>query len=240
MFKYFPLGDTAFIIKAGNDISPETHKKIRDFLIAINKEKIEGIVELIPAYNEIQVCYNPKKLSYTKLLDKLKDLENKATNSISATTKLIYIPVCYEKDFAIDISEVAETNNITEQEVIKTHTDSEYLVYMLGFTPGFCYLGGMNKKIATPRKENPRNKIEAGAVGIAGNQTGIYPIDSPGGWQIIGKTPLKIFDPERNPEFLIEAGNSLKFYSITKIEFDEIEVLVSENRYELKTEIKNG
>jgi inhibitor of KinA len=111
---------------------------------------------------------------------------------------------------------------------------------MLGITPGFCYLCGMNKKIATPRKENPRNKIEAGAVGIAGNQTGIYPIDSPGGWQIIGKTPLKLFDPKRKPEFLVEAGNYLKFYSISRTEFDKIDAMVSENSYKLKTEIRNG
>jgi KipI family sensor histidine kinase inhibitor len=240
MFKYFPLGDSSFIVKVGNDITPETNRKIRDFVSAIDNANIKGIIELIPAYNEIQVCYNPKEISYTELLEKLRDLENKTTKSKKVKTKLIYVPVCYEKEFAIDISVVAKTNNITVQEVIKIHTDSEYLVYMLGFTPGFCYLGGMNKKIATPRKENPRNKIEAGAVGIAGNQTGIYPIDSPGGWQIIGKTPLKLFDPKRKPEFLVEAGNYLKFYSISRTEFDKIDAMVSENSYKLKTEIRNG
>lgn len=240
MFKYFPLGDTAFLIKAGNDISPETHKKIRNFANAIDNEKIEGVIELIPAYNEIQVCYDPEILYYVDLLDKLKDLEKKTNKSKLTKTKLIYIPVCYEKEYSIDISEVAKVNKITEQEVVKIHTDSEYLVYMLGFTPGFCYLGGMSEQISTPRKENPRNKIEAGSVGIAGNQTGIYPIDSPGGWQIIGKTPLRLFDPERKPEFLVEAGSYLKFYSITKTEFDKIEAMVSEKKYELKTEIRNG
>ncbi len=240
MFKYFPLGDSAFIVKAGNDISPDTHKKIRNFAHVIDLEKIEGVIELIPAYNEIQVCYDPDKIYYSDLLDRLHDLEQKAAKSKKTKIKLIYIPVCYENEFSIDISEIAEVNSITEQEVVKIHTDAEYLVYMLGFTPGFCYLGGMSEQISTPRKENPRNKIEAGAVGIAGNQTGIYPIDSPGGWQIIGKTPLRLFDPERNPEFLIESGNYLKFYSIKKIEFDEIEALVSEKKYKLKTEIRNG
>jgi len=240
MYKYFPLGDSAFIIKAGNDISPEIHKKIRNFAHVIEIERIDGLIELIPAYNEIQVCYDPNEIFYTDLLDKLKDLEKKAAKSKKTKTKLIYIPVCYEKEFSIDITDVAKVNKITEQEVINIHTNSEYLVYMLGFTPGFCYLGGMSEQISTPRKKNPRNKIEAGSVGIAGNQTGIYPIDSPGGWQIIGKTPLRLFDPERNPEFLIESGNYLKFYPITKSKFDEIEAMVSEKKYELKTEIKNG
>jgi inhibitor of KinA len=240
MFRYFPLGDSAFIVKAGNDISPDTHKKIRNFAHEIDSENIEGIIELIPAYNEIQVCYNPDKIYYTDLLHRLQNLEKKAAKSKKSKIKLIYIPVCYEKEFSIDISEVAKVNKITEKELVKIHTEAEYLVYMLGFTPGFCYLGGMSEKISAPRKENPRNKIEAGAVGIAGNQTGIYPIDSPGGWQIIGKTPLKLFDPERNPEFLIESGNYLKFYSITKTEFVEIKALVSEKKYKLKTEISNG
>ncbi len=240
MFKYFPLGDSAFLIKAGDDISLETHLKIRSLVRAIKDKNIEGVIDLTPAYNEIMISYDSLKLSHKVLLDKIKNIVQNLIVSEITKLEIVHIPVCYEHEFSPDIEIVAKKNNITVKEVIQIHSSSEYLVYMLGFTPGFCYLGGMSEKISTPRKENPRNKIEAGAVGIAGNQTGIYPIDSPGGWQIIGKTPLKLFDPERSPEFLVEVGNYLKFYSITKREFDEIGRLVLEKRFKLKTEIKNG
>ena len=240
MFTYFPLGDSTFLIKVGDDISLETHQKIRSLIRAIKDKNIEGIIDLTPAYNEIMISYDSLKLSYIVLLDKIKSIAKGLIVSEKAESEIVHIPVCYENDFSPDIEIVAKKNNITVKEVIQIHSSTDYLVYMLGFTPGFCYLGGMSEQISTPRKENPRNKIEAGAVGIAGNQTGIYPIDSPGGWQIIGKTPLRLFDPERSPEFLVEAGNYLKFYPVLKAEFDKIEVLVSEKRYKLKTEIRNG
>jgi inhibitor of KinA len=240
MFTYFPLGDSTFLIKVGDDISLETHQKIRSLIRAIKDKNIEGIIDLTPAYNEIMISYDSLKLSYIVLLDKIKSIAKGLIVSEKVESEIVHIPVCYETDFSPDIEIVAKKNNITVKKVIQIHSSTDYLVYMLGFTPGFCYLGGMSEQISTPRKENPRNKIEAGAVGIAGNQTGIYPIDSPGGWQIIGKTPLRLFDPERSPEFLVEAGNYLKFYPVLKAEFDKIEVLVSEKRYKLKTEIRNG
>lgn len=125
--------------------------------------------------------------------------------------------------FGIDIKNVASYNNLTVDEVIKIHTSREYLIYMLGFTPGFPYLGGMDERIATPRLEVPRTKIYGGSVGIAGSQTGVYPIDSPGGWQIIGRTPLKLYDENREEQILLRAGDFIKFVPITLDEFIEIE-----------------
>lgn len=240
MFRYFPLGDSSFLIKVGDSISIDCHKRIRALLIDINKAKIKGVVELIPAYNELMLIYNSTEITYTKLIDKLKEIEKTLNSDKLPATTLIHIPVCYEKEFAPDLEIVAKTNNISQNKVVSIHASIEYLVYMIGFTPGFCYLGGMDTKISISRKESPRQVIEAGTVGIAGNQTGIYPIDSPGGWQLIGKTPVKLFDTERNPEFLIEAGNYIKFNPITKLEFEEISSLIRKDNYEIRKERWNG
>jgi len=239
-FTYFPLGDSSFLIKVGNEISLECHKLIRALVLAINKEKIEGVVELIPAYNELMLIYNPLEINYTKLIDTLKEIEKNLNPDSLPPSTIIHIPVCYETEFAPDLEIVAEKNNLTKNEVIKHHSSIDYLVYMLGFTPGFCYLGGMDSRIVTPRKESPRKVVESGSVGIAGNQTGIYPIDSPGGWQIIGKTPIKLFDTERDNPFLIEAGNYIKFDSITLAEFDQISDLIKIGNYAIRKESKLG
>ena len=240
MFKYSPLGDSSLIIKLGNSISINIHKQIRALVIEINKSKIDGIVELIPAYNELMLIYEPSKIKYNLLIDELKDIERKLSSIELPNPTIIHIPVCYDFEFAPDLEIVAKTKNLTPKEVINIHSSVEYLVYMLGFTPGFCYLGGLNNNIYTPRKEVPRQIIEAGSVGIAGNQTGIYPIDSPGGWQIIGKTPLALFAPDRKPEFLIEAGNYLKFEAISKIQYDEIKILLEKGKYQIKRERRDG
>ena len=240
MFKYFPLGDSAFIVKIGNEISLELHQILRSVVNAIDKTHVPGIIEMIPAYNELMICYNPKEINHEKLITTLQEIETNLKSYPIIESERIYIPVCYENEFAPDLPIVAQTNNLIENDVIQIHTSKEYLVYMLGFTPGFCYLGGMDERISTPRKETPRQIINAGSVGIAGNQTGIYPIDSPGGWQIIGKTPLKLFDPNRKPEFLIEAGNYIHFESINKKQFDDISELIKTGNYILKREKRNG
>ena len=219
MFNYHPLGDSAFLIKMGNDISKDIHQKVRAFQVLIHKKRIAGIIELIPAYNELLVCYKPEKIYFKDLLNELKNIEHNIDIAKLPKPKIIHIPVCYDSKFAPDLRIVAQKNKLSSNDVIKIHSSGTYLIYMLGFTPGFCYLGGLDSKIATPRKDNPRERIEAGSVGIAGNQTGIYPIDSPGGWQIIGKTPLKLFNPEKENPFLVEPGNYIKFDPITQDEF---------------------
>ncbi len=239
MFRYHPLGDCAFLIKAGDGISVEIHQKIKSLADEIAKASIKGIVELVPAYNELMVIYKPGVIHYKDLLLQLKAAEKKTSVNRITKKRIIHIPVCYDQAFALDIDFVAKANEVTPEEVKNIHSGAEYLVYMLGFTPGFCYLGGMHEKIATPRKEIPRKLIEAGSVGIAGKQTGVYPIDSPGGWQIIGKTPLKLFDANRKPEFLIQAGDYIKFSSVNHQEFLIIQEKIRAGNYELVMEYKD-
>ncbi len=219
MFNIFPSGDSAFLLKFGNEISKEVHLCIRAYLILLSKKKIKGITEVIPSYSDILILYNPLVIHYEKLLKKLKKLHTQIGNFQHPEPKTIRIPVLYGGKYGPDINEVSNHTKLHVEEVIELHSKEKYLVYMLGFTPGFCYLGGMNPQLATPRKHIPSQNIEAGSVGIAGSQTGIYPIDSPGGWQIIGKTPLKLFNPESENPFLIEAGNYLEFYSISEDEY---------------------
>ena len=156
------------------------------------------------------------------------------TDTDSEPAKVVEIPTIYGGEYGPDIEFVAEHNNISIDEVIEIHSSRNYLIYMLGFTPGFPYLGGMSEKIETPRLKTPRTKIPAGTVGIAGKQTGIYPIDSPGGWQLIGRTPVKLYDPFADPPVLLNSGDYLRFVPIDETEYKSILKQIEENKYEVK------
>lgn len=237
MNTYLPLGDSAFIVKFGEAISEETNAIISSYSKQLIKLDVKGIIELIPSYNEILVVYNPMEIDYKILVQLLKDLENTISINDSMERELIRIPVCYDEKFALDLDFVSEHTELSIKEIIRSHSEPNYLVYMLGFTPGFPYLGGMNKQLSSPRKVNPRTKVEVGSVGIADSQTGIYPIESPGGWQIIGKTPLKLYAPLSRENFLLKSGNFIKFYPIDIAEFEEIEWRVKQDKYTVKREL---
>ena len=191
--------------------------------MVLEREPIRGIVELIPTYCSLLIQYDPMDLRYGQLRDRLEALVTQLDEVEMPPKQVVEIPVAYGGEYGPDLGEVARTHNISEDEVIKLHSEPEYPIYMLGFVAGFPYLGGMNKAIATPRKKSPRLKIEAGSVGIAGEQTGIYSVESPGGWQIIGRTPLKLYDVNRNEPVLLKAGQYIKFKPITKEEFRAME-----------------
>lgn len=222
--RYLLSGDKAVVAEFGNEISEDINKKVISFMRAIEISNLKGIVtEMVPTYRSLMISYNPLKIDFDSLIESLKKIENNLESIELPKPKIHEIPVCYDKVFGIDIENVASHNNLTVNDVIKIHTSRDYLIYMLGFTPGFPYLGGMDERIATPRLEIPRTKIYAGSVGIAGSQTGVYPIDSPGGWQIIGRTPLKLYDEKREEQILLRAGDFIKFVPITLDEFIEIE-----------------
>jgi inhibitor of KinA len=225
------------IIRAGNEISVGTHFQVRRLVIAIEQLKIPGLLDIVPSYTEVMVCYDPAITNYKTLRELLEETSQHADTIELPRSSVLQVPVMYGGEYGPDLQEVAAKTNLTEPEVIRIHTSVDYLVYMLGFTPGFCYLGGLNQKIATERRQNPRLKIPAGAVGIAGNQTGIYPIESPGGWQIIGQTPIKLFDPHGEPVFLASAGDYIRFISVNRDEFSRISNEVNRGSYEVqKTE----
>lgn len=239
MVTYRPAGDNGIIIEFGKEISPEINGRIRSFqsLLMAEVESLPEIIEQIPAYTTLLILYNPLICSYNSLEDKLKSLMLKLREGEIPEARVLHIPVIYGREYGPDLSNVAEHNKLTTEEVIEIHSGNDYLIYMIGFTPGFPYLGGMSEKIATPRLKVPRQRIPTGSVGIAGNQTGIYPIESPGGWQLIGSTPLKLFDLDRQPASLLRAGDYIRFEAIDEGRYNEIKLLVENNQYEVKTTI---
>ncbi len=229
--KYLISGDCAVCVEFGNEISPEINRKIRAFKIAVEKEGIEGIVETVPTYRSLLVVYKPEVIRFKELTEKFEVIMGAMDTIQIPPPTVIEIPVLYGGEMGPDIENVASHNGKTVEEVIKIHTSEEYLIYMLGFIAGFPYLGGMSKEIATPRLKSPRVKIEGGSVGIAGEQTGVYPVASPGGWQLIGRTPLKLYDSEREKPVLLEAGQYIKFRSVTEDEYKKIEKQVEDGTY---------
>jgi KipI family sensor histidine kinase inhibitor len=221
-FRYVPAGDTGLVVEIGDEIHPEINRKIRGLVLALEEENIQGVREYIPTYRSLLVQYDPVEILFNELIEKIKHVESQLEIAAIPEPRTVEIPVVYGGKFGPDLEFVARHNNLSQEKVIELHTGRDYLVYMLGFTPGFCYLGGMSDRLETHRLAEPRTCIPAGSVGIAGKQTGIYPIDSPGGWQIIGRTPLRLFDPHRDPAVLIAAGDYIRFSRIDEREYKAI------------------
>ncbi|WP_312853856.1 5-oxoprolinase subunit PxpB [Thermoactinomyces mirandus] len=215
-----PLGDTAVMVQLGQTINPETHLKVKKLAIYLDQNPIPGMVEYVPAFTTIAVYYDPLKTSYKKICSILELIVSRSEDLTDPKPRTVEIPVCYAEEFGPDLEFVAKYNGLTPDQVIDIHSSNEYLMYMIGFAPGFPYLGGISKHIATPRRKFPRLSIPAGSVGIAGSQTGVYPISTPGGWQIIGRTPLDLFRPNENPPCLLQVGDLVKFRPICREEYD--------------------
>lgn len=232
--RYLTAGDKAIVLEFGNEISRELNLLVRKMHYCIIKKNIEGIEEIISTYRSLIIHYNPQRVKYADLVQQLKELEKFVTEITLPVAHVIEIPVLYGGEYGPDLEFIAQFNKLSAKEVINLHTGKEYFIYMLGFSPGFAYLGGMSDKIATPRLEKPRLKVSEGSVGIAGKQTGIYPIKSPGGWQIMGRTPIKLYDPKKESPFLLKSGDYIKFYPINQEQFKEVEKKIDEGNYNCK------
>ncbi|MCS7364102.1 MAG: 5-oxoprolinase subunit PxpB [archaeon GB-1867-035] len=227
-FKVKMMGETAILIEVADEISREANS----YVLALKKkleekmEKLKGIWELVPAYTTLLVNYDPKMISVENLIGLINEIEDElkseVVEEVIGKRRIIEIPVAYGGEFGPDLEFIAEYSGLSIEEVIKIHSSQTYLVYMIGFTPGFTYMGEVPDIIAVPRLEKPRLRVPAGSVGIAGKQTGIYPIESPGGWRIIGRTPLKLFDPTSPKPTLLNAGDLVKFKPISKEEYEKL------------------
>ncbi|KGP70887.1 5-oxoprolinase subunit PxpB [Pontibacillus yanchengensis] len=226
-----PLGDRAIVIELGNEITIATHNLVQSVVAFLDQHPFDWITEYIPAFTTVTIFYNPLLVlpktnqttsasPYEHVVNELIPYLDNLEENHSELGRTIEIPVCYGGELGPDLPYVAEYHNLSEEQIVDLHSKGDYLVYMIGFAPGFPYIGGMPEDLATPRKDNPRLKIPAGSVGIAGNQTGVYPIETPGGWQLIGRTPLPLFDPELEPPTLLKTGDVIRFKPITKQEFD--------------------
>lgn len=215
------MGDRGLLLEFGDEISAEVNEKVRKMALALQAEPLEGIIELVPTYRSLLVLYNPVVIPLEDLKRRLKQLETGLKEISFPDPKLTKIPVLYGGEFGPDLEKVAEYLHLTPEEVIRLHCSKPYFIYMIGFMPGFPYMGELPDTLVTPRLKTPRLSVPAGSVAIAQKQTGIYPVESPGGWQILGRTPVKLFNPEKEPPALLQMGNLVRFYPIDEKEFQE-------------------
>ncbi len=235
--RYLPAGDQALVVELGDEISPETNRKVRDLTLAIEKSAVAGVFDLVPTYRSVLVYYDPAAVSPSDLRSKIARLYRNLGKQGLESPRVVHIPTLYGGEYGPDFDYVAEHAGMAAEDVIRVHSGTDYLVYMMGFSPGFPYLGGLSEKLQTPRLETPRTEIPAGSVGIAESQTGVYPVASPGGWQLIGRTPLTLFDPNREPPALIGAGDYVRFVPLeSEEEFRAVRDRVERGAYETKTE----
>lgn len=225
-------GDSSLLVEFGKEISPKINQKIAATVQLMRDQYIEGVVDVIPAFCSLLINYDPRVIAYEEIKERIQGLLKIEVKGSENRKKVYEIPVCYGGEYGPDIANIAENAGLSEEEVIKIHSSRDYLIYMLGFLPGFCYLGGLDERIHTPRLANPRIKINAGSVGIGGSQTGIYPLDSPGGWQLMGMTPVKTYDPDREVPILVEAGDYIRFVPIDEAEYKRIKELVERGEYQ--------
>lgn len=215
------MGDRGLLLELGDEISFEVNEKVRRMALAIQAEAIDGIVETIPTYRSLLILYNPLILSIGELRKRLRRLEEGLQQTRFPDPKLTKIPVVYGGSLGPDLEEVAKYHQISTEEVIRLHCSKPYFIYMIGFMPGFPYMGELPEGLVTPRLKTPRLSVPAGSVAIAQKQTGIYSMESPGGWQILGRTPVKLFDPEKEPPALLQMGDLVQFFPIREREFQE-------------------
>ena len=221
--EFSPAGDAAVRVAFAAEISPDINDRVRRFCGRLQADPIRGVAEWLPGYATVTVYYRPWAVGYDDLCRALEGRLRMGADAPAPEARRLEIPVCYGGERGPDLDALAAAHGLTPAQVIERHTAPDYLVYFLGFLPGFPYLGGLEPSLATPRRATPRPRVLAGAVGIAGAQTGVYPLETPGGWQIIGQTPLRLYDLARQPPALLAAGDHVRFVPMTERQFQEQE-----------------
>lgn len=221
------FGDSAILIEFDNVISPKINIRVNKLYQSIMDAGILAVQFVIPAYNSLTIGFDPSLMSYSELEQEIKKISGDNKHISQSKRRHLTIPVCYDHSFALDIDEVAMITNMSVNEVISMHSNQLYDLYMIGFLPGFPYLGILPDELRVTRLAEPRSKVEKGSIGIAGMQTGIYPLSSPGGWRIIGHTPIPIFDASLTYPFLFQTGDTVRFKSISLEEHENLIDLVS-------------
>ena len=227
-----PLGDSALIVELGDSISESTHLRVQAAWRALAAEPMPGVSETVPAYTTVTLFYDPAQVVragapadaiVSWLGDRVRERLKDPPKSAKTKPRTVEVPVCYGGDFGPDLPRVAAQAKLSVEEVVKRHAKAEYRVHLIGFAPGFPYLGGLPKELITPRHAKPRMAVPAGSVGIGGEQTGIYPQVTPGGWNLIGRTPLRLFRPAEDPPVLLQAGDIVKFKPVSAAEFAQLQ-----------------
>ena len=220
--KIIPASDSSLLVVFGDTISPALHERVIALFHAFQTRHDPRIRNLHPGYASLLIDFDPLRLKHAELTSVVQQLANVSDSVADGSANVVTIPVCYDVEFGPDLLDVARHAGLPAEEVIRLHSLPTYLVYFLGFSPGFVYLGGLPEVLHTPRLATPRPSIAGGSVGIAGSQTGIYPVDSPGGWKLIGRTPLRMFDPEATPPTRLQPGDRMKLSAIDRATFEDM------------------
>lgn len=231
-------GEQGLVVEMGDAIDAQVNARVHRLGEAIRRKLARQVLEVVPTYRSLLVLFDPLRVARASLERRIEALWEglAAGTGPPRPARVVRVPVCYGGAHGPDLEFVAAHAGLAPEEVVSIHSAVAYLVYMLGFTPGFAYLGGMTERIAAPRLDSPRTRIPAGSVGIAGAQTGIYPIESPGGWRLVGRTPLRLFDPRSERPFLLAAGDRVRFVPVSADAWRDLEGAVEDGTYEPETE----
>jgi len=212
-----PMGDRGFLVEVGQEISADVNRRVQELMLRLQQVNLPGVRELAPGYRSLLVVFDPLAIAPSELKTRISDVAAWPGRCELPQAKLITVPVFYGGDYGPDLDWVAGHLGISSDEVIRLHTQTIYRVYMIGFTPGYPYMGELPAPLVVPRRSTPRTRVPKGSVGIAQRQTGVYPVESPGGWQIIGWTPIELFDPKRQMPSLLEMGDGVKFEAVRQV-----------------------
>lgn len=247
--RLLPVGEAALLVEFGRSIDDQVNERVQMLAGKLGQRGYPWLVDLTPAFASLLVFYDPLLIEYGGLCELLRREVAETGMTSGGSRRVVELPVCYQGEFAPDRADMERIAGMSWGEIIKIHSGRDYKIYMLGFLPGFAYLGGLDERIAAPRLKSPRVRIEPGSVGIGGAQTGIYPLASPGGWRLIGRTPVRLYDPERSEPVFYQAGDYIRFVPITEGEYDVLAADVAAGRWqpkfleiksEIKSEIKTG
>lgn len=216
---FYPAGDSALVAEFGLVIDESVNEQVHGMARWLREQNICGVLEVLPTFRSLMVYYDPLKISYQKLVRKLRACPDQMLANRSDQKVILEVPCCYDGP---DLDSMEELTGLSREQIIEIHSGVDYKIYMMGFLPGFVYLGGLDSRICAPRLQTPRTRIEPGSVGIGGSQTGVYPVASPGGWRILGYTPLKFYDPSREDPILCKAGEYIRFVPISRVEYERL------------------
>ena len=234
-FRIVPAGDSTLLVQFDNRIDPVVNARAIGLARAIERAAIAGVRDIVPTYRSVAVFFDPLRTNVDGLMREIEREARRPADVGDDPGPPVRVPVCYESDCGPDLADVARFARISPDEVVAIHTAATYRVFMLGFLPGFAYMGVVDDRIAAPRRSTPRVRVPGGSVGIAGRQTGIYPSDTPGGWQLIGRTPIQPFNIVRPSPFLFKPGDSVQFVPVDRVEFERLVRLKPDITYEIDT-----
>ncbi len=225
-------GDQALVAEFGNKIDPAVNDRVHALEMKIRDACVPGVTQLVPTFRSLLICYDPAVTGFEQIKAAVEQLSQDLDSMQAKEHRTLLIPCCYGSHFGPDLKDMEDYTGLSREEIISIHSGTDYRVYMLGFLPGFVYLGGLDERIAMPRLSTPRVRIPKGSVGIGGSQTGVYPLDSPGGWRLIGSTPLEFYDPEREEPVLCRAGDTIRFYPVTSAEYYDIHRMAAQGKFD--------